>query len=145
MEDTANIQLSPSVEDYLKGIYTLTERGDSASTSALAQTLGVQPASITGMIKRLATLGYVEHLPYKGVQLTKNGSIEALRIIRRHRVLETYLQERLGYTWSEVHQEADLLEHAVSDKLISQMAKSSKRSYPRSSRCTHSDRIWRDP
>ena len=123
MEDTANIQLSPSVEDYLKGIYTLTERGDSASTSALAQTLGVQPASITGMIKRLATLGYVEHLPYKGVQLTKNGSIEALRIIRRHRVLETYLQERLGYTWSEVHQEADLLEHAVSDKLISRMAK----------------------
>lgn len=123
MEDTANIQLSPSVEDYLKGIYTLTERGNSASTSALAQTLGVQPASITGMIKRLATLGYVEHLPYKGVQLTKNGSIEALRIIRRHRVLETYLQERLGYTWSEVHQEADLLEHAVSDKLISRMAK----------------------
>ena len=123
MEDTANIQLSPSVEDYLKGIYTLTERGDSASTSALAQTLGVQPASITGMIKRLATLGYVEHLPYKGVQLTKNGSIEALRIIRRHRVLEAYLQERLGYTWSEVHQEADLLEHAVSDKLISRMAK----------------------
>jgi DtxR family Mn-dependent transcriptional regulator len=123
MEDTAKIQLSPSVEDYLKGIYTLTERGDSASTSALAQTLGVQPASITGMIKRLATLGYVEHLPYKGVQLTKNGSIEALRIIRRHRVLETYLQERLGYTWSEVHQEADLLEHAVSDKLISRMAK----------------------
>lgn len=123
MEDTANIQLSPSVEDYLKGIYTLTERGDSASTSALAQALGVQPASITGMIKRLATLGYVEHLPYKGVQLTKNGSIEALRIIRRHRVLETYLQERLGYTWSEVHQEADLLEHAVSDKLISRMAK----------------------
>jgi len=123
MEDTANIQLSPSVEDYLKGIYTLTERGDSASTSALAQTLGVQPASITGMIKRLATLGYVEHLPYKGVQLTKNGSIEALRIIRRHRVLETYLQEKLEYTWSEVHQEADLLEHAVSDKLISRMAK----------------------
>ena len=123
MEDTAKIQLSPSVEDYLKGIYTLTERGDSASTSALAQTLGVQPASITGMIKRLATLGYVEHLPYKGVQLTKNGSIVALRIIRRHRVLETYLQERLGYTWSEVHQEADLLEHAVSDKLISRMAK----------------------
>ena len=123
MKDTAKIQLSPSVEDYLKGIYTLTERGDSASTSALAQTLGVQPASITGMIKRLATLGYVEHLPYKGVQLTKNGSIEALRIIRRHRVLETYLQEKLEYTWSEVHQEADLLEHAVSDKLISRMAK----------------------
>ena len=123
MEDPAKIQLSPSVEDYLKGIYTLTERGDPASTSALSQTLGVQPASITGMIKRLATLGYVEHLPYKGVQLTENGSREALRIIRRHRILETYLQEKLEYTWSEVHQEAELLEHAVSDKLISRMAK----------------------
>ena len=123
MEDPAKIQLSPSVEDYLKGIYTLTERGDPASTSALSQALGVQPASITGMIKRLATLGYVEHAPYKGVQLTENGSREALRIIRRHRILETYLQEKLEYTWSEVHQEAELLEHAVSDKLISRMAK----------------------
>ena len=123
MEDHEKIQLSPSVEDYLKGIYTLTERGDPASTSALSQTLGVQPASITGMIKRLATLGYVEHAPYKGVQLTENGSREALRIIRRHRILETYLQEKLEYTWSEVHQEAELLEHAVSDKLISRMAK----------------------
>ena len=123
MEDPAKIQLSPSVEDYLKGIYTLTERGDPASTSALSQTLGVQPASITGMIKRLATLGYVEHVPYKGVQLTENGSREALRIIRRHRILETYLQEKLEYTWSEVHQEAGLLEHAVSDKLISRMEK----------------------
>jgi len=123
MEDPAKIQLSPSVEDYLKGIYTLTERGAPASTSALSQTLGVQPASITGMIKRLATLGYVEHAPYKGVQLTENGSREALRIIRRHRILETYLQEKLEYTWSEVHQEAELLEHAVSDKLISRMAK----------------------
>ena len=123
MEDPAKIQLSPSVEDYLKGIYTLTERGDPASTSALSQTLGVQPASITGMIKRLATLRYVEHVPYKGVQLTENGSREALRIIRRHRILETYLQEKLEYTWSEVHQEAELLEHAVSDKLISRMAK----------------------
>ncbi len=123
MEDPAKIQLSPSVEDYLKGIYTLTERGDPASTSALSQALGVQPASITGMIKRLATLGYVEHLPYKGVQLTETGSREALRIIRRHRILETYLQEKLEYTWSEVHQEAELLEHAVSDKLISRMAK----------------------
>jgi DtxR family Mn-dependent transcriptional regulator len=122
MDDIVKIQLSPSVEDYLKGIYTLTERGGPASTSALAQTLGVQPASITGMIKRLASLGYVEHLPYKGVQLTENGSIEALRILRRHRILETYLQQQLDYTWSEVHQEAELLEHAVSEKLISRMA-----------------------
>lgn len=123
MDNNVKIQLSPSVEDYLKGIYTITERGGTASTSALAQAIGVQPASITGMIKRLANLGYVEHIPYKGVQLTKNGSAEALRVIRRHRILETYLQEQLGYTWTEVHQEAELLEHTVSNKLISRMAR----------------------
>ena len=96
MNDTAKHLLSHSVEDYLKAIYTLTERGGPASTSALAKTLKVKPASITGMIKRLASLGYLEHLPYKGVQLTEQGSEEALRIIRRHRILETYLQKTLG-------------------------------------------------
>ena len=123
MNDTAKHLLSHSVEDYLKAIYTLTERGDPASTSALAKTLNVKPASITGMIKRLASLGYLEHLPYKGVQLTEQGSEEALRIIRRHRILETYLQKTLGYTWAEVHEEAELLEPSVSDNLIDRMAK----------------------
>ena len=136
MDNKVKIQLSPSVEDYLKGIYTITERGGTASTSALAQAIGVQPASITGMIKRLANLGYVEHIPHKGVQLTENGAAEALRVIRRHRILETYLQEQLGYTWTEVHQEAELLEHTVSNKLIS---------YPRSSRSSHPNRIRRHP
>jgi DtxR family transcriptional regulator, Mn-dependent transcriptional regulator len=114
--------LSRSVEDYLKAVFNLTERGDAASTSAIAETLDVQPASVTGMIKRLAESGLLEHLPYRGVRLTEQGSREALRVIRRHRILETYLAERLGYSWDDVHDEAERLEHAASDELIDRMA-----------------------
>jgi DtxR family Mn-dependent transcriptional regulator len=114
--------LSRSVEDYLKAVFNLTERGDAASTSAIADALEVQPASVTGMIKRLAETGLLEHLPYKGVRLTDQGSREALRVIRRHRILETYLAERLGYSWDDVHDEAERLEHAASDELIERMA-----------------------
>jgi DtxR family Mn-dependent transcriptional regulator len=114
--------LSPSVEDYLKAVFNLTERGDAASTSAIADALEVQPASVTGMIKRLAESGFLEHLPYRGVRLTDEGSREALRVIRRHRILETYLAERLGYSWDDVHDEAERLEHAASDLLIERMA-----------------------
>jgi DtxR family Mn-dependent transcriptional regulator len=74
------------------------------------------------MIKRLAVFGFVEHAPYRGVHLTPEGSREALRIIRRHRILETYLSQRLGYSWDDVHQEAERLEHAASDALIERMA-----------------------
>lgn len=114
--------LSRSVEDYLKAVYSLTEQGGSASTSDLAALLDVQPASVTGMVKRLAESGYLEHVPYRGVQLTGKGTREALRIIRRHRILETYLAERLGYSWEDVHREAERLEHAASDLLIDRMA-----------------------
>ncbi len=114
--------LSRSVEDYLKAVYALTERGEPASTSALAEALDIQPASVTGMIKRLDETGFVEHFPYSGVRLTETGSREALRIIRRHRVLETYLSDRLGYSWDDVHHEAERLEHAASDELIDRMA-----------------------
>jgi DtxR family Mn-dependent transcriptional regulator len=112
------------VEDYLKAVFNLTERGEAASTSALADALEVQPASVTGMIKRLAESGLLEHLPYRGVRLTDRGSREALRVIRRHRILETYLAERLGYSWDDVHDEAERLEHAASDELIERMATS---------------------
>lgn len=115
-------RLSRSVEDYLKAILALAERGKPASTSALARSLDVQPASVTGMVKKLAETGLLEHVPYKGVQLTDSGEREALRILRRHRILETYLTERLGYAWDEVHDEAEHLEHAVSDRLIDSMA-----------------------
>jgi DtxR family Mn-dependent transcriptional regulator len=114
--------LSRSVEDYLKAIYSLCESGAVASTSSIADALEVQPASVTGMVKRLAESGFLEHVPYRGVQLTDAGTREALRILRRHRILETYLTERLGYRWEDVHQEAERLEHAASDELIERMA-----------------------
>ncbi len=114
--------LSRSVEDYLKAIYGLSESGDPASTSAVAEALEVQPASVTGMVKRLAEAELVEHVPYRGVRLTDRGTLEALKILRRHRIIETYLCQRLGYTWDDVHDEAERLEHAVSDALIDRMA-----------------------
>ncbi|MCJ7628846.1 MAG: metal-dependent transcriptional regulator, partial [Longimicrobiales bacterium] len=114
--------LSRSVEDYLKVIYSLCEPGEVASTSSIAETLEVQPASVTGMVKRLAESGYLEHVPYRGVQLTEAGTRAALRVLRRHRILESYLTERLGYRWEDVHQEAERLEHSASDELIERMA-----------------------
>ncbi|HSG48678.1 MAG TPA: metal-dependent transcriptional regulator [Longimicrobiales bacterium] len=115
-------RLSRSIEDYLKAVFALSRSGSPASTSALADHLGVQPSSVTGMVKRLAEMGLLAHVPYRGVQLTEAGNREALRVIRRHRVLETYLTQRLGYAWEEVHEEAEGLEHTASDRLIDAMA-----------------------
>ena len=114
--------LSRSVEDYLKAIYAIGDSGETASTSAIADALDVQPASVTGMVKRLAESGYLEHVPYRGVKLTEAGTREALRVLRRHRILETYLTVRLGYRWEDVHHEAERLEHAASEELIERMA-----------------------
>lgn len=115
--------LSRSVEDYLKTIYEACAGGDPASTSAIAEALDIQPASVTGMVKRMAEWGLLEHVPYKGVRLTELGAREALMVVRRHRILETYLVERLGYPWDDVHEEAESLEHAASDRLIEHMAR----------------------
>ena len=114
--------LSRSVEDSLKVIYSLCLEGETVSTSAIAEALVVQPASVTGMVKRLAESSYVEHVPYRGVRLTDIGTKEALRVLRRHRILETYLTQRLDYPWEDVHPEAERLEHAASDQLIERMA-----------------------
>ncbi|NJD18611.1 MAG: metal-dependent transcriptional regulator [Gemmatimonadetes bacterium] len=114
--------LSRSVEDYLKAIFGLSERGEPASTSAIAGALAVQPASGTGMGKRMAESGLLEHAPYRGVRLTSRGQREALKVLRRHRVIETYLCERLGFAWEDVHEEAERLEHAASDRLVERMA-----------------------
>ena len=122
MKGPSPTPLSRSVEDYLKAVYTLTAGGEAASTSALAGALDVQPASVTGMVKRLAETGYLQHVRYRGVRLTEMGTREALRIIRRHRILETYLSIQLGYSWEDVHAEAERLEHAASDALIDRMA-----------------------
>src|SRR6476660_1468611 len=114
--------LTRSVEDYLKAIYTLSPEGRPASTSDIAHRLELSPPSVSGMVKRLSEQGLLEHVPYKGVQLTEEGRRAALRMIRRHRILEAYLVARLGYGWDTVHDEAERLEHAVSDTLVQRMA-----------------------
>jgi DtxR family Mn-dependent transcriptional regulator len=114
--------LTRSVEDYLKAIYRLSPQGRTASTSEIAQRLDLSPASVSGMVKRLSEQRLLEHVPYKGVQLTPEGRRAALRMLRRHRLIEAYLVAFLGYTWDTVHDEAERLEHAVSDTLVDRMA-----------------------
>ena len=114
---------SRAVEDYLKAVYKLQQSEVSVSTSALAEELGRSAASVTNMVKGLAERRLLEHVPYHGVRLTPMGELSALRIIRRHRVLELYLIEKLDYTWDNVHEEAERLEHAASDGLIDRMAR----------------------
>ncbi len=114
--------LTRSVEDYLKSIYHLTSQGGFATTSDIAAMLAVAPPSVSGMTKRLSETGLIEHVPYRGVQLTPQGRRAALQMLRRHRILEVYLTQHLGYNWDDVHEEAEQLEHAVSEKLIERMA-----------------------
>ena len=114
---------SMAVEDYLKTIYALCTSNQPAATSAIAERLGIAAGSVTGMLKRLAEQGLVEHVPYYGARLTPNAERQAVRLIRRHRVLELFLVEVLGYTWDRVHEEAERLEHAVTDELIDRMAR----------------------
>ncbi|MGH7562787.1 MAG: metal-dependent transcriptional regulator [Gemmatimonadales bacterium] len=114
--------LTRSVEDYLKAIYRLSADGHPASTSQIAQLLELSAPSVSGMVRRLSEQGLLEHVPYRGVLLTAEGRRIALRMIRRHRLLEAYLVAFLGYTWDTVHEEAERLEHAVSDPLVERMA-----------------------
>ncbi len=114
--------LTRSVEDYLKAIYQLSPEGRPAATSEIANLLALSAPSVTGMVKRLSEHGLLEHIPYKGVQLTEDGRRAALRMVRRHRLIEAYLVEFLGYSWDTVHEEAERLEHAVSDTMIERMA-----------------------
>lgn len=121
----ANAPLMPltaPVEDYLKAIYAIQQGGEAATTNALAERLELAPASVSGMVRRLATQGLLEHEPYRGARLTAAGRIAALRTLRRHRVLESYLATVLGVPWDDVHAEAEQLEHAASDTLIDRMA-----------------------
>jgi DtxR family Mn-dependent transcriptional regulator len=113
---------TPAVEDYLKAIYLLAGEGRAVSTSAIAERLGVAAASVTGMLKRLAEQGLVEHVLYHGARLTPAGEENAVRLVRRHRILELFLVRVLGYTWDTVHDQAERLEHAASDELIDRMA-----------------------
>jgi DtxR family transcriptional regulator, Mn-dependent transcriptional regulator len=117
-----NEPLTRSVEDYLKAIYQLSPEGRPASTSEIANLLALSAPSVTGMVKRLSEHGLLEHVPYRGVQLTEDGRRAALRMVRRHRLIEAYLVEFLGYSWDTVHEEAERLEHAVSDTMVERMA-----------------------
>src|SRR4030042_6952973 len=113
------IKTSQAAEDYLKATYTITREAERASTNDIADLMEVTPASATGMVQKLAgvkppLLHYERH---RGVVLTQEGEQIALEVIRHHRLLETFLQEKLGYTWDEVHAEADGLEHVISAEL----------------------------
>jgi DtxR family Mn-dependent transcriptional regulator len=109
---------SPAVEDYAKAIYAIAHRGDCpVTTNALAERLGVTAASASGMCKKLDELGLVTHVPYKGVELTRDGERVALEVIRHHRLLELYLAESLDVPWDRVHAEAEVLEHVLSEEL----------------------------
>jgi DtxR family Mn-dependent transcriptional regulator len=109
-----------AVEDYLKAIYTLEQRGGAARTTALAAALGVTPGSVTDMLKRLGTgrPRLVTYTPHRGATLTARGRARAIAVLRRHRLIETFLHEVLDYGWEEVHAEADILEHHVSERFI---------------------------
>lgn len=110
---------SSAVEDYAKAIYALQARAEGApvSTTAVADRLGLTPGSVSAMVKRLGELGLVEHVPYRGVSLTDSGRRVALEVIRHHRLLELYLVESLGLPWDRVHEEAEVLEHVLSEQL----------------------------
>ena len=114
--------LTASVEDYLKAIYAIGKGIGPAATNEIAQRLAIAPASVSGMVRRLADQGLLAYERYRGVRLTDLGRRAALRTLRRHRVIEAYLAEALKYPWDRVHAEAERLEHAASDELIDRMA-----------------------
>ena len=112
---------SSSVGDYVKAVWDLEGMG-AASTKDVAARLSISPASVTNMFARLQEMGLVEYERYRGATLTDRGREEALRLVRRHRLIETFLLEHLGYDWQEVHEEAERLEHAVSDGFTERLA-----------------------
>jgi len=110
---------SPAFDDYLKTVYSHTEWQDAPITpSQLAAALGVAPSSVTEMVKKLAAAELVSHVPYGAVKLTDAGRRRALAMLRRHRLIETWLVREFGYAWHEVHDEAEVLEHTISDRLL---------------------------
>ena len=115
MQKKANLA-TQAIEDYLKAIHELRTEGQKSSTSAIAGRLKVAQASVTGMLKKLAGMKLVDYSPYRGVKLTEAGEKIALEVIRHHRLLELYLAEAMGYSWDKVHEEAEQLEHYISEE-----------------------------
>ena len=112
---------SVTVENYLKAIYQLSDASGGAPTGELARRLKITPGSVTLMLQRLAEAGLVKYAAHQGVRLTKKGEKAAIRVVRNHRLLELYLAHALGLPWDEVHEEAENLEHAVSDRLVARI------------------------
>lgn len=112
---------SVSIENYLKAIWSLQQASVRVKTKALADRLEVSPPSATQMLRNLENLGFVSYQPYQGASLTEEGTRTALKVIRKHRLVEAFLVATLGYSWDEVHDEAELLEHAVSDELVNRI------------------------
>jgi len=130
--------ISPVTQDYLKVIWNAREWSDAAVTSKmLAERMDVSASTVSETVRRLTEQGLVQHAPYAAIDLTETGRTLALAVVRRHRLLETYLLQELNYTWDEVHAEAEVLEHAVSDTLIERIA--AKLGHPR--RDPHGDPI----
>ena len=111
-----------AVDDYLKVIYAHTEwQPEPITPLVLAGRLGLAASSVTEMVKKLSAQGLVSHKPYSAIELTRDGTSLALRIVRRHRLIETWLVQRMGYSWDQVHDEAEILEHAMSDRLLDEI------------------------
>jgi DtxR family transcriptional regulator, Mn-dependent transcriptional regulator len=115
---TKDLLRTPAIEDYCKAVFSLEARNDEpVSTNALAERLCITPGSVSAMLKRLDELGVISHVPYRGVRLTDDGRRIALEVIRHHRLLESYLADALGMSWDRVHDEAEVLEHVLSEDL----------------------------
>jgi len=115
------MMISASVEDYLKAVYYLQEETGEVSTSKLSELLNIQPASVTGMVKRMAGMNLLLYKPYRKIKLTAKGRREALKILRRHRLIELFLVNIMGLPWNRVHDEAEKWEHVVSDYVVERM------------------------
>jgi DtxR family transcriptional regulator, Mn-dependent transcriptional regulator len=113
---------STAVQDYLKNIYLIAAAGDEVTTSAIAERLGVSAPSVTAMVKKLAERKLVQYTPYREIRLTSRGQALAVELVRHHRLLEAYLHDVLGLSWDEVHEEAEVLEHALSERLEDRIA-----------------------
>lgn len=137
MDDYDQFQPSAAMREYLAEIYRLQEDSPTVSTTSLAERLGVSPPAIPRMLKRLKSAGYVKHVPYQGVELTDHGREEALREIRRHRILEVFLVNIMGFTWDEAHEHADDLSAGLNDVLTARMAEMTNQPQ----RCPHGEPI----
>jgi len=115
--------LNKSLEDYLKNIYSLQFSTGKVTTTSLAERLNISPPAVSDMISKLSKSGHIKNTPYKGFELTKKGETIALNLVRKHRLWEVFLLEYLKYPWENVHNEAEKLEHASSDELISKLEK----------------------